>query len=215
MTQGNGQSGNALFLILIAVILFAALSYAITQSNRSGGDPGHEVSLVASTTVTQYPAAIATAITKMQARGTSFASQFDFSPPSDSTFNTAPYTYKVFHPLGGGAVYQNVDPNTVELDGSGAPLGNWEYKNDTAVAGLAVGGTAVAILTHVRKTVCESINQKVTGNSTIPSVTLTTVQALANDTFTGPGVDGHPFLCVATADAPETYLYYHVLVETY
>ena len=62
----NGESGNVLFLILIAVALFAALSYAVTQSSRTGGGASDgEQNLINSAQVTQYPASVRTAIVRM------------------------------------------------------------------------------------------------------------------------------------------------------
>ena len=62
----SGERGNVLFLILIAVALFAALSYAVTQSTRSGsGDASGETNLISSAQLTQYPAGIRTSIVRM------------------------------------------------------------------------------------------------------------------------------------------------------
>jgi hypothetical protein len=212
-TSRQSERGNALFLILIAVILFAALSYAITQSNRSGANPSRETNLIASTTVTQYPSAIRTAITRMLLRGAAI-SDLDFMLPDDANFSTAPVTYKVFHPNGGGAVYQNVDPNTVTLDASNDPEGDWAFLTDKVVTNIGTStGDVVAVLTNVRTGICQRINEQITGDTTIPASGLSDAQAITDgaNPFTGAGITGQPFLCVSTSDSHNVY--YHVLAE--
>ncbi len=83
-TDRNGESGNVLFLILIAVALFAALSYAVTQSSRSGGgDAASETNLINSSTITQYPAGIRTALVRMIVSSGVTADELSFNTPSD------------------------------------------------------------------------------------------------------------------------------------
>jgi hypothetical protein len=207
----SGEQGNALFLILIAVILFAALSYAITQSNRSSGNAADETNLISSSTVTQYPSAIRTGITRMLLRGTG-ASDLVFNPPGSYGGTLA---YEVFHPSGGGVVYQNTDPNTVNAV---IPTGthntqNWYFHKNVVVPNI--GTTAadfVAVMVDVKTGICQKINEQITGSTTIPVLTGITLANVKTGGNTYPAtVDGQPFICAATSDGSNVY--YHVLVE--
>jgi hypothetical protein len=59
----NSRSGNVLFLILIAVALFAALSYAVTSSSRSSGAQiGADQARIMAAEIRQYASSIEQAI---------------------------------------------------------------------------------------------------------------------------------------------------------
>ena len=67
MLNHSSVSGNALFLILIAVALFAALSYAVTQSSRSGTNvmDDEQAELIAST-ILDYGAQVRLAVNRVR-----------------------------------------------------------------------------------------------------------------------------------------------------
>jgi len=160
----SNQSGNVLFLILIAVALFAALSYAVTQSTRSGGGSAdRETSLLNSAALTQYPASLRTSLIRMILNGVA-PLDLEFNRPDDFaalTVNNGLRTQGVFHPEGGGAVYQNA-PNEVLAGGTGEYFYNAEFfipqiGVDTAVTGNDI----IAFLPGISAAVCESINERI------------------------------------------------------
>lgn len=76
------QSGNVLFLILIAVALFAALSYAVTSSTRSGGtDASSEKSRLYASAIVSYGASLQSTVQRMKLSNSCSDEQFDFSNP--------------------------------------------------------------------------------------------------------------------------------------
>ncbi len=209
------QRGNALFLILIAVALFAALSYAVTQSGRGGGSIAREQALIAASQITQYPATMRTAITRMMITGSTASDvAFDTSSPSGAD--------EVFATDGGGVVEQT-PPSS-----SGATA--WGYKdlnhasNGYYIDGVGTdtdvsGRDAIAYLDDVTLAVCNAVN---TGlgistlgvNTAAVDYTTNTNTGAATKTTTNDfdGSSGEAFACVQNA-AGGNYVYYHALIE--
>lgn len=105
------RRGNILFLILLAVVLFAALAYAVTSSMRGGGkDVSDEKMQAMSSSIMQYGNLLANAIGRMMLVNDCKDTQISFELPSGANPNpSAPATCKVFDPEGGGMTYQTAN----------------------------------------------------------------------------------------------------------
>ena len=203
----NTQKGNVLFLILIAVALFAALSYAVTQSTRGGGNADDESALIDSAAMTQFGASVATAIMRMRLAGVE-ETDFCFYTGNNSTdYNHATCsdnTNNVFHADGGGVSYQD-PPNglssSTEWEFNARPQ---VYGQGTTVPSSSGNDTAdlVMVLRDVDTSICEAINENV-GISGIPEDS----GDLNLDRFDGDytqadGIDGCNPNCTTVGDSP-------------
>ena len=225
--QKRTERGNVLFLILIAVALFAGLSYAVTQSTRGGGNADDETSLISSAALTQYPAGLSTTLLRMSFNGVTDSGAL-FNPPSDDSNCTLATNLGdcVFFSDGGGASYQLASSNV--MDGGGS--GTWVFNSDNEI--LNVGGDAgdgttnetIAFLVDIRLSVCTKINTELGIGSTIPDEDDATyvinqdgivayVQDLTPAVINGTGGElaGQPFGCFE--DSADGYVYYHTLSE--
>lgn len=230
--DARNESGNVLFLILIAVALFAALSYAVTQSSRSGvGDASNETNLISSAQVTQYPASIRTSVIRMVVSNNVDVATLNFDTPSNfaTTCNASP-SRCVFHPSGGGAAYVGAPADIMENNAAGQWYfsGHYEVTNlGISTASNAAGNDIIAFLPGVKSSICSKINSELgIGGDTIHSTNLDpaaaaqfmgtayTIPASEINIGTAGGAaafDGQPFGCIE--DSGGDYIYYHVIVE--
>lgn len=195
----QSEKGNVLFLILIAVALFAALSYVVTQSTRSGGgSTEREKNILSSAQMTQYPTALRTSIIRMVLAGVAIENvKFD-APASSGPFTTISSSQLVFHPQGGGATYQQAP---AELSATGNNQLSWTYNAQIQVPGIGIDGTGgndvIAFLPNVSDGVCRQVNEELGINTandvcgasvSIPVVAGATasVDAQMNNAYTFP-----------------------------
>jgi hypothetical protein len=199
------ERGNALFLILIAVILFGALSYAISRSNLGGTEATREVNQIGTSVIEQYVASIGAGVTRMTLYGAD-VTEILFNPPGSFSGTTA---REIFHADGGGVSWQNPDPKLVDVDNNGLPLGAWEFDNNVL---LGSGTHLVVYLTRVRQKICQQINERQTGSTAIPVINDTIANIIASQDLSSLGMA--PALCVgATGHTPTQYLFFSSLSQ--
>lgn len=124
---GRTQRGNILFLILLAVVLFAALSYAVTSSMRGGGkDGGSESANLKAAQIIQYATLIEASWQRLRLRGCGI-DQISFEHP-DATAAGLLYANSrapsnkschMFDPAGGGVTYQSFEDDFLVAEQTG------------------------------------------------------------------------------------------------
>ncbi len=123
---GNGQNGNILFLILIAVVLFASLSYAVTNTSRSGNvDLSKEKAQLSGAVGDSCTASVNGGILLLKARSCS-ETEISYEQPDGTNPNPAAPPNKschIFHPAGAGI----------------APCGGYITGDDPCMSNLAIG----------------------------------------------------------------------------
>lgn len=160
------NKGNALFLILIAVALFAALSYAVTQSGRGSGSISKERTDLAVAEMFQYAATIQNAVSRMLVLGRCTDTTISFDTPAwgrnDYYLAAAPVNNSchVFHPDGGAVAYRTL-PHAAAADGATIYIitGVLEVDGLGRTTGDSTGNELL-LVARVSRDACTAINRR-------------------------------------------------------
>ena len=181
-TQRQPMQGNALFLILIAVALFAALSYAVTQSGRGSGRVDQEQMILDVANFMDQVNLMKHLATRVYVTG--YVEQLRMNDSayttSGSVYNSGPIiggnpstgtTMGMFAPTEGIPI---VFPAESLLDTSQDILVNfsWQYNPNVhvTVGGAELGSVtddAVIAIGPFIQEACEEINRRLTGSTAI------------------------------------------------
>lgn len=181
------QSGNILFIILIAIALLGLLTFAIQSTSRpDGANIDKEELAIRVTEVQRYASELERAVMFAMRNGISesdlrFAHPNNNSDYGDLSADTDP-SDQVFHREGGGATYR--DPPDDINDGSA-----WEFYGGTHLPGVGSSkADLIAVLPNVTDAFCTKINQ-LAGQTGTPT-----------DTGTGNASGANPGDCLYLGD---------------
>ena len=216
------QSGNVLFLILIAVVLFGALSFAISQTMRgNANNPDRELSEIDAGSIVQYGSSMESSISRIRLSNSCADTQISFENPivTGYTNPTAPASRacNMFDPAGGNLQMLVLVPTQLDQSFSAHPLFGHAYFNGEigffnigttpSGAGTAPGVELAMFIPFINRSVCIAINQHLgigtatteppwaNGSNRIGSSLFTGTYSYT-DPITEPLFDTHNALCL-------------------
>lgn len=230
--RSTAQHGSAFFVILIAIAMFAMLSYAVSKGGRvSQTSLTTEQAKLIAEEVISYGQGVGTAVGQLRLRGytdTQISFQGALSAASYTNPNCTEDGCKVFS-IGGGKMISQKPPAGAN-DGS-----DYYFSGKLRVDGVGTGKGGAAVVSHidlliilpnVKLEVCKEINKLVGTDrlatnppkDTIDSTYLGTpfqgVYGPGPQTIGQSGFQGFPSACYEGGGNPAagTYHYYNVLV---
>ena len=212
------DKGNVLFLILIAVGLFAALSYAVTQSSRGSTGIDREEAALTAAQIFQYASLVENAINRLRVGNGCRDTDISFENPVSTANYTNPSapgdsSCHVFEASGGGLQF-------IE-----APDGNdeWLFSGEIVVEEHTINVSGInpeltIILPRISAEVCQAINRAIGIDHPVDNVPVG-VNSLAQNPFTGtylsqdglggptsdPVFANEPSACFREADTDELF----------
>ncbi len=182
------QRGNILFLILLAVVLFAALSYAVTSGMRGGGnDASPEKAQALASQIVNHATLVENTIQRLKVSGcrdTEISFQNGTFGGYTNSNSPADMHCRVFNPAGGGLSPQvwgeaELDESNIGADRYGEMI--FTGHNCLWNVGSAGGSSAVvkcysngdnaaivAFLPYLDMATCKAINKTAFGFAEIP-----------------------------------------------
>lgn len=181
---GRTQRGNILFLILLAVVLFAALSYAVTAAMRGGTKDGssEDANLLASQII-QNAALIESTIQRLVLVNACSDTEISFWEDSDGngSRNTADNYYNpnervdfscnLFHSNGGGLASVAVPSDALDASFSTiSGYGEYFFIKDLQMMGVGTSDCSdgscrdlALIITGLTRAVCQELSKSLIG----------------------------------------------------
>lgn len=224
------QAGNVLFLILIAVALFAALSYAVTQSTRGGGDIDEDKVKMDVAQLFQYLSALDFAVMRMMTINGCSENDINFDndkyirnngaiamPTGTHLYAPADGSCDIFHTNGGAMHFYELPQQYIVTGHTGEWRSGNMYMVDAPVENIgSAADDLIVSLGHVSANMCSAINEASGLGSAIPTANI----GDANDYFNGDynasatqiNVSSYTFCASWTGDPTHDSLF-HVVLE--
>lgn len=162
----HAQSGNAIFIVLIAIVVLGLLTNMLSKTSEQQADGlSRETRQIDVERLLNHAGVLSLTVNNMIANGTD-PDDVTAIKSGDAGFTTAPHQAKIYHPLGGGIAY---------IDELGSAT-DFIIAMDQTITGLGSSdalntGAEIVFVAQVPQSLCAAINDRLLGSSTIPTMT--------------------------------------------